>query len=63
LREVVLVFEEAAGTKLPIEWGGRPYRSREVMRPWDRGRPVPGWRPRVGLLDGIRRTLAAEAGP
>jgi nucleoside-diphosphate-sugar epimerase len=60
LREVVGVFEAAAGVRLPVQWGGRPYRPREVMRPWDRGRPVPGWRPKVSLLDGFRRTLTAE---
>jgi nucleoside-diphosphate-sugar epimerase len=58
LREVVEVFEEAAGVRLPIRWGGRSYRPREVMRPWDRGRPVPGWHPRVGMLDGFRRTVS-----
>ena len=60
LREVVAAFEEASGTRLPIQWGGRPYRPREVMRPWDSGRPVPRWQPRLSLLDGFRRTLAAE---
>jgi nucleoside-diphosphate-sugar epimerase len=62
LRDVVAVFEEAAGVSVPIRWGGRPYRPREVMRPWDRGRPVPGWRPRVGLLDGFRQALATGEG-
>jgi nucleoside-diphosphate-sugar epimerase len=59
LREVVAVFEEAAGVDVPIQWGGRPYRPREMLRPWRRGATVPGWRPRVGLRDGIRGTLAA----
>jgi nucleoside-diphosphate-sugar epimerase len=62
LRAVAAVFEEAAGVKLSVQWGGRPYRPREVMRPWDRGQPLPGWRPGVGLLDGFRRTLAAGGG-
>ncbi|MDU0459973.1 MAG: NAD(P)-dependent oxidoreductase [Geobacteraceae bacterium] len=53
LRELVAIYEKILGKKLPLEWGGRPYRPREVMVPWNDGRPLPGWRPRVGLEQGL----------
>jgi nucleoside-diphosphate-sugar epimerase len=56
LKDVVSVFERATGTQLPIVWGGRAYRPREVMVPWTRSVPVPGWRPEVELEAGIVET-------
>jgi len=58
LREVVETYQRVAGVKLPIVWGARPYRAREVMRPWDGGMPIPGWQPKIELHDGIARLLA-----
>jgi nucleoside-diphosphate-sugar epimerase len=61
LKDLVAVYQRTTGQMLPIEFGGRPYRPREVMLPWNRGRPLPGWRPRVDLAEGIRRTTATTA--
>ena len=55
LREVVAVYQQVAGARLPISWGERPYREREVMNLWDMGEQLPGWRPGVSLEEGIRR--------
>ena len=44
LKELATLFEEATGNILNIKWGGRPYREREVMVPWENAEPVPGWR-------------------
>jgi nucleoside-diphosphate-sugar epimerase len=54
LRDVVELYGRVIGKTLPVEWGGRPYRAREVMVPWNTGAILPGWRPKVGLEDGIR---------
>jgi nucleoside-diphosphate-sugar epimerase len=54
LRDLVGSYGRITGNSLSIRWGGRPYREREVMVPWNNGRPVPGWRARVGLEQGIR---------
>ena len=59
LRELVAMLEQAAGRKLSIAWGGRPYREREVMRPWA-GKPLPGWTARVHLAEGLRELLSEE---
>jgi len=54
LRDLVKIYEEVIGRKLPIEWGGRPYRAREVMVPWNRGKVLAGWKAKVNLKDGIK---------
>ena len=57
LREVVKIFESVAGKKLSIEWGGRPYRAREIMVPWKSYKLLPGWTPKVSLQEGIKKFL------
>lgn len=58
LRDVAALVAQCAGVPLNIEWGGRPYRFREVMEPWSTGKPVPGWSPRIGLEEELRTILA-----
>jgi len=55
LRELVQIYGEAVGQPVNVEWGGLPYRSREVLELWMGDKTVPGWRARVGLIDGIVR--------
>jgi len=57
LRDFVALYERIVGKALPIRWGARPYRDREVMVPYGSSRPVPGWQPMVSLEEGIRRTV------
>ena len=59
LKDLVAAYEQAKGVKLNIQWGGRPYRSREVMTPWRGGRELPGWKPEISLARG----LAGLGGP
>lgn len=54
LKDIVKVYCDIFNKKLNIDWGKRPYRKREVMKPWDKGRLVPGWLPKVGLEQGIQ---------
>ncbi|MGD7037308.1 NAD-dependent epimerase/dehydratase family protein [Methylotuvimicrobium buryatense] len=56
LRELVECFN-AADPQHPVraEWGGRPYRQREVFQPWEGAQVLPGWRPQVPLDAGLRR--------
>jgi len=60
LKEVVQLYQTLAGISLPILWGSRPYREREVMNPWNQGKILPGWKPEIGLKEGIRRILAQK---
>lgn len=56
LKMLAKLFCEVSGRGLNIEWGGRPYRDREVMIPW-RGTPVPGWKAQVTVEEGIMRFI------
>ena len=56
LRSIADVFASVSGRKLNIEWGGRPYRDREVMIPW-KGPILPGWEPKFDLELGIQLFL------
>lgn len=55
LKDVVARFEKVTGKKLSIQWGGRPYREREVMSPWSLGKQLPGWTAKISLEEGLRR--------
>ncbi|MFZ3171875.1 MAG: NAD(P)-dependent oxidoreductase [Carboxydocellales bacterium] len=57
LRELVETYGKIIGKPLPIEWGGLPYRTREVMKPWDKGVYLPGWAPKISLEEGIRKLI------
>jgi nucleoside-diphosphate-sugar epimerase len=57
LKEVVCIYEEEIGYKLPIAWGDRAYRDREVMEPWNRGISIEGWKPQVNIREGIRKII------
>lgn len=57
LREMVGLVERALGRSLPINWGGRAYREREVMQAWE-GVVLPGWSAQVNLAQAIQAMFA-----
>lgn len=61
LREIVAMIEALSGRRLPVAWGARPYRDREVMQPWRAMKPLPGWMPRIALEAGLAELLAGPA--
>ena len=54
LKEIIKLYAELSGKQLHIKWGGRPYRLREVMIPWENGNTLPGWQPKIKLNHGIK---------
>lgn len=58
LRKLATLFEKVTQKKLNIVWGGRPYRERDVMVPWEKGQPLPGWKPKISLEEAIKRTIS-----
>ena len=51
----LLAFMTLRQARIHIDWGGKPYRKREVMVP-DHHIPVlPGWKAEVALADGLAR--------
>ena len=67
VRDLVALVSRVAGRPIQVQWSGRPYRPREVMRPVaPEGRTLPNWSPRVlletGLAEGCSR-MDAPFGP
>jgi nucleoside-diphosphate-sugar epimerase len=60
LIDLVAAFQKATKTKLPISFGGRPYRQREVMVPWTSFQSLPEWHAQVPFEIGIRQTRPAS---
>lgn len=55
LKEVIELFEVVSGKKIKVNWGGKPYRKREVMSVWDKGVRLPKWKPTLSLEEGLSR--------
>lgn len=58
LKELVSTCEDAWGVRLPVSWGARPYRDREVMLPWNTYKKIPEWQPQVPLLNGLKQVFS-----
>ena len=54
LRELAKIFEKVSDKQLNIKWGGRAYREREIMIPWNTYKTLPGWKPEINLETGIK---------
>lgn len=59
LRNVVATYARVAGRSPAVQWGGRPYREREVMKP-RRFRRLPGWTPSLPLEEGLKQVLESD---
>lgn len=57
LKELVELVVRETGASIHPNWGGRPYRTNEVMVPW-LGKPLPGWHPKIDLETGIHEVFA-----
>ncbi len=60
LKELVQIYSTIIGKYLPIEWGKRPYRPREVMLPWNKGPALPNWKAQVNLEAGIKKLITTK---
>ncbi len=63
LKDLAREVEMLTKTKLAINWGGRPYRDREVMLPYTELKRVPGWSPTISLRQGLRDLLESLQDP
>jgi nucleoside-diphosphate-sugar epimerase len=57
LKELVRLIENISKKSLSIKWGGKEYRDREVMVPWNNGERLPGWEPKISLKEGLKKLL------
>jgi nucleoside-diphosphate-sugar epimerase len=57
LRDFVALVGDVLGSAVPVEWGARAYRPREMMQPWRHWPRLPGWRPTIALREGLTALL------
>lgn len=62
LKDLVWKFAKISGQPLQIHWGGRPYRPREVMMPPDIYGPLPNWKAKLSLEEGLIRIVGKASG-
>jgi nucleoside-diphosphate-sugar epimerase len=55
LKDIISLFEKITGKSIKVEWGGKPYRKREVMSIWSKGQRLPNWKPLISLEEGLSR--------
>ena len=55
LKEIIQVFESVTNKKINVVWGGKSYRKREVMNPWNNGLKLPGWEAKINLKEGLSK--------
>lgn len=60
LRDLVDELAAATGLAVEVEFGGRPYRSGEIMRPYAGHATPPGWQPRVSLHETLADIFASR---
>lgn len=53
LRELVELYATVTEQVVPVNWGARPYRYREVMVSWKQGENLPEWMPKISLKTGL----------
>jgi nucleoside-diphosphate-sugar epimerase len=55
LKELIELYEEVTGNEVLVEWGGRPYRKREVMELWQDYEKIPNCEAKISLKEGIKK--------
>jgi nucleoside-diphosphate-sugar epimerase len=59
IASTIAVFEKVSGRAVPKVWGAYLLPARDIRSPW-KGPLLPGWRPAIGLEEGVRRFLAED---
>lgn len=60
VRDLVTVLETSIARPVPVVWGARPGREREMRADWVFGSAPAGWSPTVPLPEGLARTWAGR---
>ena len=55
LKEAIMVLENALGNKINVDFGAKPYKEREVMKPKSDYELLPNWSYRISLEEGFKR--------
>ena len=58
LKDLISIFEDVTNKKINVNWGGREYRRREVMKLWDSYSLLPNWQGVISLEEGLYRYIS-----
>jgi nucleoside-diphosphate-sugar epimerase len=54
LRQSIRLCEDLLGKKIAVEFGAKPYRNREIMKPIPLDPPLPGWSAQIAFAQGLK---------
>ena len=57
LKEIVELYRSILKKPVFINYGGKPYKEREIMNPTNKIIKLPGWTPKVLLEEGLRKII------
>lgn len=57
LKMLVQLYTNLTGINIKINWGGKPYRNREVMNVWKNYEYLPSWKPKIDLISGFKNLV------
>ena len=60
IQELVRIISRIGNKNINVSWT-RPYRNREVMRPWEPPITLPGWNPIFSLERGLKKLLDSRS--
>lgn len=55
LKEIIQIYEQTSGRTFHLDWGAKPYKDREVMKPYNGYVKLPNWEPSINLIEGFQR--------
>lgn len=53
LKDIVEIYRRIIGKPIHINFGGKPYKKREVMNPTDKLEILPNWKPQISIEEGL----------
>lgn len=60
LKDIIIRFQQLLKKDINLNWGGRPYKTREVMIPYMGYEPLPNWEASISLEEGLARLANAS---
>lgn len=60
LKDLVRLYEQVTNKKINVNLGAKPYRNRQIMNPWDKGKHLPQWQARISISEGIKKCFLTK---
>lgn len=57
LKDIVSLFSNVSESNINVNWGGRPYKTREIMNPIENYKCLPQWTPAISLREGLKKII------